>query len=223
MGVGVHNEAYLQVQKLELFHRLAHHPNLIRLYEILFQAPVLPHPRHIARLMLPAPFNSPTPPHQDFIHIQGTRNVWTAWLPIGDCPRKLGGLTVVRKGHKEGLLPVGASLGAGGLETHMCEKQYVWLEEDFLAGDVLTFNSLTVHKSLRPEDRDHVRLSCDYRFQPANEDIEEKSLAPHGEIATWDEIYQDWQTDDLKYYWKNRKLEMSEWDESIRWQKEKIC
>lgn len=223
MGVGVHKEAYLQVQKSELFHRMAHHPNLIRLYEILFQGPVLPHPRHIARLMLPAPYSSPTPPHQDFIHIQGTRNVWTAWIPIGDCPRHLGGLTVVKGGHKEGLLPVAASQGAGGLEAHMCAREYTWLEDDFLAGDVLTFNSLTVHKSLAPAEREHVRLSCDYRYQPASEEIEERSLLPHGEIAPWEEIYKDWTSSDIQYFWRSHSLEMGQWDESIRWQKEKIC
>ncbi|MCC5877822.1 MAG: phytanoyl-CoA dioxygenase family protein [Candidatus Sumerlaeia bacterium] len=222
-GVGIHNKAYADIQKLELFHNLAHHPKLISLYEGLFQGSVLPHPRHIARLMLPAAFNAPTPPHQDFIHIQGTKNVWTAWIPVGDCPRELGGLTVVRKGHKEGLLPVAASEGAGGLETHMCARNYTWLETDFQAGDVLTFNSLTVHKSLKPQRRDHVRLSMDYRFQPAAEEIEQASLKPHGEVTTWDEIYRDWKSNDLKYYWKKHNLSMGEWDDSIRWQKEKIC
>src|SRR5690606_2998902 len=32
MGVGIHNEAYAQIQRLELFHTLAHHPNLLRVY-----------------------------------------------------------------------------------------------------------------------------------------------------------------------------------------------
>jgi ectoine hydroxylase-related dioxygenase (phytanoyl-CoA dioxygenase family) len=222
-GVGFHNEAYAEVQKLELFHALAHHPNLIRVYETLFQTAVLPHPRHIARLMLPASFNSPTPPHQDFIHIQGTKNVWTAWVPIGDCPRTMGGLTAIKGGHKEGLLPVAAAQGAGGLESHLCAKGYVWLEEDFLAGDLLTFSSLTVHKALKPQDTDHVRLSCDFRYQPANEDIEQASLLPHGQVTTWEEIYKDWKSTRYQYYWKNKQLKMSEWDESIRWQKEKIC
>lgn len=223
VGVGVHRDAYAEIQKSELFHSMAHHPSLLRVYEILFQAPVLPHPRHIARLMLPAAFNAPTPPHQDFIHIQGTRNVWTAWIPVGDCPRTLGGLTVVKRGHMEGLLPVSASVGAGGLETHMCAKEYTWLEDDFRAGDVLTFNSLTVHKALTPQDRNHVRLSCDYRFQPAGEEIEERSLKPHGEIMDWDDVYEGWKSDQLKYFWKKYDLEMGQWDESIRWQKEKIC
>ena len=89
-GTGVSEAAYLAIQKLELFHRLPHHPKLIRMYETLFGKAVLPHPRNIARLMVPSPGAVPTPIHQDFIHIQGTRNVWTAWIPFGDIPRALG-------------------------------------------------------------------------------------------------------------------------------------
>jgi hypothetical protein len=64
-GTGVHQPAYEDIQRLELFHALAQHPNLVGMYEKLFGAEVLPHPRNIARLMLPSPHNTPTPPHQD--------------------------------------------------------------------------------------------------------------------------------------------------------------
>ena len=51
--VGVGRQAYIDIQKLELFHALSHHPRLIALYRILFQGAVLPHPRNIARMILP--------------------------------------------------------------------------------------------------------------------------------------------------------------------------
>lgn len=222
-GVGIHSAAYAEVQKLEAFHALAHHPRLIRLYQILFDAPVLPHPRHIARLILPASFNKPTPPHQDFIHIQGTRNVWTCWIPMGDCPRPMGNLTMVRGSHRAGLLTVAPAEGAGGLAAQMCGDDHEWVEGDFEAGDVVTFPSLTIHKALPPEITDRVRLSCDFRFQPAEEEIEQASLLPHGQVATWDEIYAGWTRKDIQYYWRDRELVMGQWDDSIRWQKEKIC
>ena len=44
------------------------------------------------------------PPHQDFIHIQGSPNVWTAWLPLGDCAHDLGGLSLLVGSHKLGVL-----------------------------------------------------------------------------------------------------------------------
>jgi ectoine hydroxylase-related dioxygenase (phytanoyl-CoA dioxygenase family) len=222
-GTGVSEAAYLATQKVEIFHRLAHHPDLIRMYEMLFGKAVLPHPRNIARLMVPCPANVPTPIHQDFIHIQGTRNVWTCWAPLGDVPLALGGLSVMPRSHKLGVLSVTAAEGAGGLETILCDVGLPWIEEDYRAGDVLTFNSCTVHKSLPNLTPERVRLSVDYRYQPADEDIEEKSLQPHMHVASWDEIYAGWPSDELKYYWTKHDLQLSPWDEIIRWQKEKIC
>jgi hypothetical protein len=222
-GTGVTQAAYLATQKLELFHRLPHHPRLIRMYESLFGKAVLPHPRNIARLMIPYPGAAPTPIHQDFIHIQGTRNVWTAWIPFGDIPRELGGLSVLKGSHKYGVFAVTAAAGAGGLESILCNIDLPWVEHDYEVGDVLTFHSWTAHKSLPNLVGDRVRLSCDYRYQPGDEDIEEKSLKPHGLIADWADIYAGWPDSDLKYYWTKHNLVLSPWDETVRWQKERIC
>ena len=174
-GTGVTQAAYLATQKIESFHRLSHHPNLIRIYQQLFGKAVLPHPRNIARLMVPSPTLSPTPMHQDFIHIQGTRNVWTAWIPLGDVPRELGGLSVLRGSHKEGVLAVTAAKGAGGLESIICNLDLPWIEHDYQAGDVLTFQSCTVHKSLPNHLPDRVarvhRLSLPARGRGSRREI----------------------------------------------------
>lgn len=222
-GTGVTPSAYRAVQKLELFHALAHHPNLKGVYEKLFGTEVLVHPRHIARLMIPGKRNAPTPPHQDFIHIQGTTNVWTAWFPVGECTMEMGALRAIRGSHKAGLLGVKAAEGAGGLEVWLCEQGYEWVVGDFEPGDVLTFPSLTVHKSVQNNYPDRIRLSCDYRYQPANEEVHEASLQPHGGVAPWEELYEGWERKDLQFYWKDMDLKMGEWNDDIRWQKEKIC
>jgi hypothetical protein len=222
-GVGVSLEAYADVQRLELFHSLAHHPNLMSIYRRLLGAEALPHPRNIARVMLPDPGLAPTPPHQDFIHIQGTTKVWTCWFPLGDCPRELGGLAILRGSHKSGLLPVKEADGAGGLESWLCSTDYEWLEHDYEMGDVLTFSSYTVHKALPNTMGNRIRLSCDYRYQNAREAIERKSLEPHYQVTTWEDIYRNWQSDLLKFYWRKKNFSFSEWDESIRWQKQDIC
>lgn len=222
-GTGVTPPAYKAVQKLQDFHALAHHPNLIGMYERLFGTAVLPHPRNIARLMIPGKRNVPTPPHQDYIHIQGTQNVWTCWFPVGECTMDMGALRAIRGSHKVGLLDVKPAEGAGGLSVWLCQQGYEWVQGDFEIGDVLTFTSITVHESVPNKYPERIRLSCDFRYQPANEPIHESSLLPHCGVATWDEIYEGWDREDLKYYWKKHQLEMAEWDESIRWQKEKIC
>lgn len=224
-GTGVPDELYLEVQKLVAFHRLANHARLKELYGRLWGEEVFVHPRHIARLMLPTPHHHFTPPHQDFIHIQGTRNVWTCWAPLGDVPVELGGLAILKGSHKEGLLPVKAAHGAGGLEAWLCSVPYEWVGGAYEAGDVITFPSLTVHRSMPQQWPDRVRLSCDYRYQPLSKPIEVASLVPHCGFAHWEHIYRDWPKSerDLMYYWKDLDLTYAEWDESIRWQKEKIC
>lgn len=221
--IGVTAGAYRDIQKLELFHLLPHHPRILSMYATLMGTEVLPHPRHIARVLVPAPSLSPTPPHQDYIYIQGTRRFWTLWFPLGDCPKSLGGLSILHGSHREPVLDVVAADGAGGKESILCGKDYEWAQDDYACGDVITFPSHTVHKGLPNQFRDRIRLSCDLRYQPADEEIEEKSLAPHMNVATWDEIYAGWGNERLKYYWRSRSLQMSPWDASLLKSKERIC
>ncbi len=222
-GVGVPREVYLEVQKLEAFHRLPHHPRLIALYRDLLGGEVFPHPRHICRLMLPGPTVSPTPPHQDYVHIQGTQHTWTCWFPIGDCPLELGSLAVLAGSHGEGILPVHEAEGAGGLASWLCNMTHEWTGNGFRAGDILTFPSLTVHKGLPNQANRQVRLSFDARFQRVDEPVNQRSLKPHCELAAWEEIYTGWQDDSLRYYWEKLPLIDSEWDASLTKSKEKIC
>ncbi|MFC5651415.1 phytanoyl-CoA dioxygenase family protein [Paenibacillus solisilvae] len=222
-GVGVTEAMYLDIQKLESFHALAHSPALLSMYESLFggTAPFV-HPRHIGRIMLPHASAKITPSHQDFLHIQGASSTWTCWTPLGDVPLALGGLAILKGSHQAGLLGVTAAPGAGGLESILCGLDYEWLTIDYESGDIVTFHSHTVHKSLPNRRPGQIRLSCDYRYQPVNEVIEGASLLPHGPF-TWEELYKGWQSEDLKYYWSKQALSLSTFDESIRWQKDKIC
>lgn len=222
-GVGVPAEAYREIQHLELFHRLSHHPNLIGVYSALFGRPVLPHARNIARIMIPSSYSVATPPHQDFIHVQGTPEFWTAWFPLADCPIDLGSLAVLTGSHREGLLSYKQVGGAGGLEAYLCDIDLEWAVGDFAAGDVLTFPSHTVHRALPNQFPDRIRLSCDYRYQPADAEIEERSLQVHCNVDSWESIYSGWDDRDLAYFWKNHRLQLSEWNEAIRWQKDRIC
>lgn len=212
--IGVSHAAYDDVQKLESVHRLPHHPNLRSLYRTLFGGEVLVHARHIVRMVTPHRMMVPTPPHQDFPLIQGTSNTWTAWFPIGDCPRELGGLTVLRRSHKLGPVPITPARGAGNIATQLCPGETDWVEGDFDAGDVLTFPSYTIHKALKCHLKDQIRLSFDVRYQPVGEVVEHKSLLPHCDL-TWDEIYAGWTSDDLKYYWRQLPLTMSEFDPTL--------
>ena len=197
LDVGVSHAAYDDVQRLESVHRLPHHPRLLALYQPLFARDVLVHPRHIARLVTPHQAMVPTPQHQDFPLVQGTSDTWTCWIPIGDCPRALGGLTVLRASHQLGKLPIQETRGAGNMAAQLCPGEDDWVLGDYEIGDVLTFPSLTVHKALPCRRKEQIRLSLDVRYQSVDEPIEARSLQPHCSL-TWEEIYAGWERNDLK-------------------------
>ncbi len=215
-GVGVPPEAYGDVQCLESFHRLAHNPRLVAMLGQLFDENVLVHALKIARLMIPAKGNAPTPAHQDHIFIQGTKTVYTCWMPLGDCPRELGGLRVLRGSHKLGVLPVRAAEGAGGRHVIIdSDVDQEWFQTDFNVGDVLVFHSLTVHKSIPNLTENRIRLSVDYSYQPPSLPIEEKSITPHCNVLPWEEIYAGWKSKELQYYWLQHDLDFKEYDTSL--------
>lgn len=220
--IGVSHAAYHDVQKLESFHRLPHHPNLLALYRGLFGQEVFVHPRHIARMITAHRVMHPTPHHQDFPLVQGSPNTWTCWFPLGDCPRSMGGLTVLRGSHREGYIPIKPAVGAGGIAVHLCPGETIWVEGDYEAGDVLTFPCFTVHRALASRDKDRIRLSIDARYQAIDEPIEEKSLKPHCKL-TWEEVYAGWADENLQYYWKGASPKLSPWDATLLQPARRIC
>lgn len=197
-------EYYKEIQRCRSFHQLAHHPNIVKLFETLFSGKVLVHPRNISRTIFPNLTRFTTPPHQDYFYIKGTPNTWTLWTPLGDCNEELGGLAVARGSHKKGLLDVHKADGAGG---HACDAspEQEWVYNETNAGDAVMFHSYTIHQGRDNITFDKIRLSCDYRYQPIDEEVHESSLAPHFNIEPWDKVYENWpENDGLKYFWKTK-------------------
>ena len=168
-----------------------------------------PHPLKIARLSFPGHFEAATPPHQDFPNNQGTPDLTASWVPVGDCPRDLGGLAILRGSHRYGLLPLDRHLGPGNrravLPVEMLEQLH-WVTTDFEAGDVLLFPSMAVHASLHNISEFNMRLSVDFRWQQEGEALTEIVLHPHFQRLTWDEIYAGWKSDKWQYYWRGPRL-----------------
>ena len=212
---GVDMKAYQDVYRMKEFHQLAHHPNIVDVCERLFNEAVFVHPRNIARLMAPHPNTAPTPPHQDFIFIQGTKSTYTCWLPLGDCPHELGGLSLMPGTHKQDILPVRQAEGAGHRRIVMDGPDNDWVEGDLEVGDVILFHSHLVHRSLPNRTKGRIRLSCDYRYQPISLPVEKASLAPHGDLMTWREAYEGWDTDEFKYYWQSLDLNLVDFDKEL--------
>ena len=193
-----------EFQCLESFHAFAHHPAILDMLDKLFGEKTLVHPRNIGRIMFPENTKYTTPAHQDFIHIRGTEETYTAWIPLGVCPKALGGLTVLAGSHQGGIYPVKPALGAGGLgiDTAPLETEGLyWVAGDFGIGDALFFHSHAVHKALPNQSPDRIRLSVDYRYQGCSKPVTEGSLLPHFNRMRWDEIYTDWKSTAYQYYW----------------------
>lgn len=197
---------YDTIQRLESFHSLAHDPALWSLLEHLLGPDLLLQPSNIARVIFPSGLEHTTPAHQDFVHIQGTPDVWTAWLPLGDCPASLGGLSVLTGSHKAGVLPVSKSLGAGGLRAHFERIGGAWVSSPFQLGDVLFFHSYTVHRGLPNRSGNRIRLSVDYRYQRASDPVMDKVLTPHQGRLSWEEVYQGWKSEQYQYHWRQFAL-----------------
>jgi hypothetical protein len=202
--------AYDEIQRLEAFHALAHAPPLLEVLRRLFGEEVLVHPRNIARVMFPQNNRFATPAHQDYVHIQGCERTFTAWIPLGDCPAEFGGVEVLPESHRHGVLPPHRADGAGGLGVDTDDLGLEWTGGDFRCGDVLLFQSLCVHRGRHNLTADRVRLSVDYRYQPASQPVVASSLLPHFNRLSWDEIYAGWQSDEYQYYWRRFPLQMAE-------------
>lgn len=201
---------YRDIQQLQSFHALAHHPNLLKAMDAVFNGETLVHPLKIMRTIFPCAQNFTTPPHQDFFHVRGTENTWTSWIPLGNCPTELGGLTLVPRSHNWGLLPEHPAEGAGLIGISVPEDAE-WVTNEFNAGDVLMFHSHTVHQGIDNNSLDKIRLSMDCRFQA----LSDKKIgpvavrSPHLHCIDWDNLYKGWPSNDpLKYYWEGLDLEI---------------
>lgn len=205
-------QTYHQMYKLPEFHAIQHHSGLIGLFERMFGEAVLPHPRLIGRTIFPQKVQYTTPPHQDFIPIQGTADTYSAWFPLSDLTPELGGLQLASGSHQKGLYDFEPALGAGGIAITE-DFGEAWVHSPMKQGDVVIFHSMTVHKGVACTG-DRLRMSMDARYQRASEPVSPGSLQPHPQPEmTWGDVYADWPESDLKYYWKRFDLHEEPYDD----------
>jgi ectoine hydroxylase-related dioxygenase (phytanoyl-CoA dioxygenase family) len=208
---------YDEVQKLESLHSLAHNPQILTVLQGVIGSSVFPHPLGIARMGFPRNEECTTPPHQDYPNNQGTTQLYACWIPLGDCPRQLGGLSMLESSPSLGLLPLEFSLGAGARQAVLPEQaqQMRWLTTDYECGDILIFGSLAVHRSLPNLSGDRFRLSVDFRYQEEGQALTPTVLKPHFGRLSWEQVYADWQSDRLQYYWNDKEYEITEWNTNL--------
>jgi ectoine hydroxylase-related dioxygenase (phytanoyl-CoA dioxygenase family) len=197
---------YNDVQKLEEFHTLAHHPVLVDLMAQVLGPNAFPHPLKIARLAFPDHYEASTPPHQDHPNNQGTQGLTATWVPLSEIPLEMGPLAILRGSNRWGPLPLAAHLGPGNrcavIPPDMAEECR-WVTTEFHQGDVLVFGSTTVHASLHNATEFLMRLSVDFRYQLPGEALTPVCLEPHFQQITWEEVYEGWESTEHQYYWKD--------------------
>jgi hypothetical protein len=203
-------EVFRRFYRREDTHALKHHPAIISLFERMFGEQVLVHPLLVARNIFPQREVLTTRPHQDYVHIQGTPATYTVWLPLQDCPLEMGGLSVAEGSHRHGVHDFTVASGAGGLET-IEPFADAWRGGDFALGDALIFHSMLVHKGLN-NNTNRLRHSLDSRYQRVSEPISAVSMDAYSGCGDWEEIYADWQSDALKYYWRAQNPDVQPFD-----------
>jgi Phytanoyl-CoA dioxygenase (PhyH) len=141
------------------FDAIRKHPALLEALEALFGGAVEAGRGDVLRVVEPGA--DPTPPHQDACYTRRATVMWSAWVPLGDCPLSLGPLAVWPSSHRCGLLPHGAS---GLAEDALARAR--WAASGMACGDVLLLHHHTAHRSL-PNQAGEPRLSIDCRYVAA--------------------------------------------------------
>lgn len=167
--IGTYDEVWTEVQRrvvvLPEFAGLREHDGIVRILERVIGGPVVSGYGDVCRVFSPNAPELTTLPHQDGFYVRGRPGLWTAWIPLGDCPVELGGLAVLPGSHRHGLRAhAGEGPSRQGVDVAADE---VWATADYRCGDVLLFHRLTLHRALENRSPDRLRVSADFRYGPA--------------------------------------------------------
>jgi ectoine hydroxylase-related dioxygenase (phytanoyl-CoA dioxygenase family) len=157
-------------------------------------------PRIVLRMVFPGAM--PTPPHQDWSTVQGSRSAVTCWVPLVDCDLGTGPVSVITGSHTRGEWPRRRAPGIGGevVDTGPSDR---WSSSDVEVGDAVVFRGLTVHRAL-PNTGNVLRLSLDFRMQDASDVLHPGSIVPPDGFRSWDDVYSNWTGPERRnaYYWR---------------------
>ena len=154
-----------RVLPLPEFGVLREHPSITGILNAIYHGPFLSGCGDTCRVFPPVSHELTTQPHQDHFYVQKNPALWTVWIPLGDCPLELGALAVLPGSHKSGLRPhAGQDGDTQGIDVG---PDAIWVSADYRCGDVLMFSCLTIHRALENRTPDRLRISADFRYQPA--------------------------------------------------------
>lgn len=197
---------YEQLSRKSL-HALKMHDRLMALFHTLFDEAPLCVPHCVMRMAFPGMEHYATPAHQDITHFEGSHKNWAAWIPFTPIDEQTGGLAVASGSHRGPIYDMRPTLGAGQMIIDADIDELDWRWSPMTPGDVLVHNCVGVHKGL-PNRATTMRVSVDARYQPLSEPVAEKCLGVSHQMRTWDELYQGWDDDEYKYYWRDFDLDV---------------
>jgi ectoine hydroxylase-related dioxygenase (phytanoyl-CoA dioxygenase family) len=172
-------------------------PRLWQFYEALLGGDVYLHRRKIVRQTYPHDPKT-TDAHYDLIYLRGgTDTVLSSWIPLGDIPLEMGGLTYLENSDNFGrqmeaefaarnanLSPeqrVSAynknmsATGGIGKDLSALVNRYNtrWLVADYEAGDMVVHTSYMIHAATQNvSSENRMRLSTDIRYQRIRDEID---------------------------------------------------
>ena len=205
---------YAKIYELQAMHTMPHSADILDVIERVLDAPATVQPSVITRIIFPGHEEMTTPPHQDFIFIQGSSDVLTAWIPYADT-EETGGLGLYAGSHNSGLRKYEVALGAGALSVQGgAADEPGFTYSPMQQGDVLLFHSHTIHRGVA-NGSDRLRISADVRYQRRSEPMAETAFSPHLGHADWATVYQNWPTKDHQYFWKDLEIEKLAYDRTL--------
>lgn len=192
VGGRVQEAAFLRSDSLRA---LVYGPRIMGFFRQLFGAEPLSYQFQFLRT--PGP-GSTTPIHSDAVFMgRGTPRLLTCWTPLGDFAPDMGPLVLCLGSNKlqqvidtYGRSDVDRDLTAGYFSTdpaEMVEKFGCrWATTESRAGDVIVLTMHMMHASLT-NTSSRYRLSCDTRYQPAHEPVDERWAGdePRGHPRFW--------------------------------------
>ncbi len=163
---GDYDAGWLELQRrvapLAELARLREDATLTSVLDAVLGAPPRAGRGDVCRVVPPGRPDLTTMPHQDHFYVGGDAPLWTAWIPLGDCPPELGGLVVLPGSHRAGLVPhANEPSGRRGADV---APDVIWAGGDYRCGDVLLFHGLTLHRALENLTPARLRLSADFRY-----------------------------------------------------------
>lgn len=162
---------------------LTGHPLIKNWFRWFLEDEVHLHKRKIIRHIRPgeAGIGTATQAHYDLVYIrEGSDRVLTMWIPLGDCPIEMGGLTYLEGSHhwamadeRERGIKRPAAWMTADLPNLAEQHDARWLFADYRAGDVMVHSAHMVHAGTDNEDRENrIRLSTDIRYQRESDPID---------------------------------------------------